>query len=771
MSVRRRVIPAQEHSGGAKAGADGDGYGPRLLAAIVDSFDDAIVSMTLDGVITTWNKAAERAYGYPADEVVGQSISILIPGDRRNEMAGILDRIRQGERADDYKTIRRIKAGTDLAVSLTVSPIRKSDDEIIGAWSIARNITEREREADEARSASRYARSLIEASLDPLVTISPEGTITDVNEATVQVTGVTREQLIGTDFSDYFTEPDRARAGYQQVFARGFVTDYPLTIRHVNGDLAEVLYNASVYKDAARNVLGVFAAARDVTAQKHASDYARSLIEASPDPLVTISPEGTITDVNEATVRVTGVTREQLIGTDFSDYFTEPDRARAGYQQVFARGFVTDYPLTIHNGKLTPVLYNASVYRDRAGEVRGVFAAARDVTAQRQAEAQIARTTDLLNLTQEISKTGGWEYDVASDRLTWTDEVYSIYGIEKTTGPVDISAAVASFDAESAPIIDAAFKRLVAQAEPYDLEVRLIRGDGRRIWVRTSGRAVIEDGQVVRATGNIIDITDRKDAEIQLRRAADEIRSLNATLEQQVQQRTIHLERANQSLEAFSYSVAHDLRTPLRGISGFAEALAEDYGDRLDQTGREYAARVQAGCARMATLIDDLLHLSRVTRAEMKLQDVDLSAEVTAICDQLRAGDPGRRVRVTVQDGVRVTADRPLIRDVLENLLGNAWKFTSHRDGAAIEFATTPVEDAPVCCCVRDNGAGFDPAYTGKLFRPFQRLHDASEFPGTGIGLASVRRIIERHGGRTWAEGAVDGGATIYFTLNTEGTL
>ena len=253
-----------------------------------------------------------------------------------------------------------------------------------------------------------------------------------------------------------------------------------------------------------------------------------------------------------------------------------------------------------------------------------------------------------------------------------------------------------------------------------------------------------------------------------LRRAAKEIRSLNATLERQVQQRTIHLERANKSLEAFTYSVAHDLRTPLRGINGFAEALVEDYGDRLDETGRGYAARVEAGCARMATLIDDLLHLSQVTRAAMNLQDVDLSAEVTAICDQLRARDPGRQVRVTVQDGVRVTADRSLIRSALENLLENAWKFTGRRDGAAIEFATTPVGDAPICCYVRDNGAGFDPAYVGKLFQPFQRLHDADEFPGTGIGLASVRRIIDRHDGRTWAEGAVDGGATIYFTLNAE---
>ena len=255
-----------------------------------------------------------------------------------------------------------------------------------------------------------------------------------------------------------------------------------------------------------------------------------------------------------------------------------------------------------------------------------------------------------------------------------------------------------------------------------------------------------------------------------LRRATGEIRSLNANLEQQVQQRTIHLERANKNLEAFAYSIAHDLRTPLRGISGFAEALAEDYGDRLDETGREYTGRVQAGCARMATLIDDLLHLSQVTQANMNLQDVDLSAEVTAICDQLRARDPGRQVRMTVQEGVRATADRALIRSALDNLLENAWKFTARRDGATIEFATAPVGDAPICCYVRDNGAGFDPAYAGKLFQPFERLHDADEFPGTGIGLASVRRIIERHGGRTWAEGAVGGGATIYFTLNAEGS-
>src|SRR5690348_8736295 len=221
------------------------------------------------------------------------------------------------------------------------------------------------------QQASQYARSLIEASLDPLVTISPDGTITDVNEATIKVTGVPRERLVGTDFSNYFTEPEKAREGYQQVFAQGFVTDYPLTIRHMNGRLVDVLYNASVYKDARGNVLGVFAAARDVTTQKEASSYARSLIEASLDPLVTISADGKVTDVNDATIKITGVTREKLIGTDFSNYFTEPNKAREGYQQVFAKGMVTDYPLTIRhtNGRLIDVLYNASVYRDARGNV------------------------------------------------------------------------------------------------------------------------------------------------------------------------------------------------------------------------------------------------------------------------------------------------------------------------------------------------------------------------------------------------------------------
>ena len=355
------------------------------LAAIVQSSDDAIIGVSMEGRINFWNNGADRIFGYTADEAAGESIDILVPG-QADEYADFLEKHHKGARPEHYETKRVKKDGTVLDISLTTSPVHDKRKKVVGFSIIARDITRR-------AQYSQYARSLIEASLDPLVTISADGKITDVNEASVKVTGVTRQKLIGTDFSDYFTEPDKARKGYQQVFEKGFVADYPLTIRHKNEKLTDVLYNASVYKDDKGNVLGVFAAARDVTEQKQASQYARSLIEASLDPLVTISADGKITDVNEASVKVTGVNRERLIGTDFSDYFTEPDKAQEGYQQVFEKGFVADYPLTIRHttGNLTDVLYNASVYRDDKGNVLGVFAAARDVTEQKQAS-QYARS-------------------------------------------------------------------------------------------------------------------------------------------------------------------------------------------------------------------------------------------------------------------------------------------------------------------------------------------------------------------------------------------
>jgi PAS domain S-box-containing protein len=233
---------------------------------------------------------------------------------------------------------------------------------------------------------SKYARSLIEASLDPLITINTEGKITDMNEALANITGISRKKLTGTDFFEYFTEPQKAREVYQEVFANGSVADSPLTLRHKNGKLTDVLFNGSVYKNDRGNVLGVVIVARDVTAQKLLSKYSLSLIEASLDPLVTISTAGKITDMNEALANITGITREKLTGTDFFDYFTEPQKAREVYQEVFAKGSVADSPLTIRHkkGKLTDVLFNGSVYKDDRGNVLGVVIVARDVTEQKR---------------------------------------------------------------------------------------------------------------------------------------------------------------------------------------------------------------------------------------------------------------------------------------------------------------------------------------------------------------------------------------------------
>ena len=264
---------------------------------------------------------------------------------------------------------------------------------------------EKEKRAAELRIAN-YARSLIEASHDPLVTISIEGKITDMNEALANITGLTRKDLTGTDFFDYFTQPQKAREVYQEVFAKGSVADLPLTLRHKKGKLTDVLFNGSVYKDDRGNVLGVVIVARDVTAQKLLSNYSRSLIEASNDPLVTISIQGKIMDMNKAQVDITGVAREKLTGTDFFDYFTEPEKARRVYLDVFANESITDCPLTFRhvNGKLTDVLFNGSVYKDDRGKVLGAVVVARDITEQKRISTELTEAMVFAELATGIAE-------------------------------------------------------------------------------------------------------------------------------------------------------------------------------------------------------------------------------------------------------------------------------------------------------------------------------------------------------------------------------
>jgi len=282
-----------------------------------------------------------------------------------------------------------------------------------------------------------------------------------------------------------------------------------------------------------------------------------------------------------------------------------------------------------------------------------------------------------------------------------------------------------------------------------DEEEQVVWPDGHETWVSTTKMPLLDQaGQIIGTFGISRDITERKRSEEALQKAK------------------LELEAANRELEAFSYSVSHDLRAPLRSVDGFSQALLEDYGDLLPPEGRNFLERVRGSAQRMAILIDDLLNLSRVTRVSIKLVPVDLTRLAENIAAELRRTHPEHSVKFDIAPNLKVRGDPHLLQVVLENFMNNAWKFTSKREKPEIEFRSKH-ENNETVYFVRDNGAGFDMAYANKLFGAFQRLHTVTEFPGTGIGLATVQRIIHRHGGRVWAEGAVGKGATFFFTVPT----
>ena len=487
----------------------------------------------------------------------------------------------------------------------------------------------------------------------------------------------------------------------------------------------------------------------------------RTLADAIPQLCWVAHGGGDIFWYNQRWYDFTGTTLEQMKGWGWKDVH-DPEilpKVLEGWKHSIEAGkpFEMVFPLRSAAGKYHTFLTLVMPLLDRQGKVIQWFGTNTDISAQRKTEQDLRDYQDRLRLAQQVAHVGTFEWDLKSGENRWTPELEAVYGL--AAGSFD-----RTFEAWKKMVHPDDRERAVQVVERawetgnFEGEWRVAWPDGTSRWIFARAWTVRNDaGEPERMVGVNIDITERKKAELEVLR-------LNADLEQRVRDRTAQLESANKELEAFAYSVSHDLRAPLRGIDGWSMALLEDYAEQLDEGARKYLDRVRSETQRMGALIDDMLNLSRVSRSEMNFVSVNLSQIASGITSALREANPQRAIEFTIQPQLLVRGDAHLLGIALTNLLSNAVKFTGKRGTAAIEFGKLGSENEATYF-VRDNGAGFDMTYADLLFKAFQRLHKASEFPGTGVGLATVQRIIGRHGGRIWAESRPNLGATFFFTL------
>ncbi len=486
---------------------------------------------------------------------------------------------------------------------------------------------------------------------------------------------------------------------------------------------------------------------------KAAGVYARSLLEASLDPLLTISAGGKITDVNKATEQATGLARVDLIGTDFASYFTDPDQAREGYQRVFARSFVTDYPLAIRHtsGRVTDVLYNASVYRDEAGKVLGVFAAARDVTERKKAEESLRLTEQRLNLGLQYAEMGVWDLDLIHDTAWRSLQHDRIFGYASAPARWGREIAMRHLVPEDREGFAHAFEQAFLSGR-FFVECRVRHPDQSLHWIQAQGNVIgYEAGRPARMLGTVIDITKQ-------RHTSEALQTLSQALT-----------RSNTELEQFANVASHDLQEPLRMVVGYVQLLEKRLAGKLDSDSREFMAFAMDGAMRMQGMIEDILAYSRVTTKAQPLAPVDSAAALQQALDRLASSIKESGAEVDVQPLPTVMADRLQLVQLFQNVISNSIKFC--KDRAPHVRVQAAHEAGRWRFSVADNGIGIAPEYRAQLFVIFKRLHTQREYPGSGIGLAICKRIIERHGGEIGIDSADGGGTVFWFTLPEEHDL
>ena len=509
--------------------------------------------------------------------------------------------------------------------------------------------------------------------------------------------------------------------------------------------------------------------------EKTGSDQAAEALRECQDLFVKafrLSPDGmaivrmadrTLITANEAICRIWGSTKEEVAGQPVAKYTNWlSEEQRLGFQQTRTEtGECMNYEMNLQMQDGRMVLFDSSSRMITYNDESCILSVMRDITEERRTKLALGaselRYRRLFESAQDgiliLDAVTGMVMDVNPfmlNLLAFSKEEF----LGKAVWELGFFKDVAANEAKFAELRAKEYVRY----EHLPLETK----EGRKIGAEFVSNVYLVDGEKV-IQCNIRDVTAR-------RRAEEAVRQLNAELEERVSQRTEELEAANKELEAFSYSVSHDLRAPLRAVDGFSQAVLEDYGAQLPDEGRRCLQTIRAGAQQMGALIDDLLTFSRMSREPVNRQSVNTRNLVQSALETL--GNPGQESRVSLQTGdlPPCNGDPVLLKQVWINLLSNALKYTRKRDRAIIEIGTVPQDDQTVYF-VRDNGTGFDMRYAGKLFGVFQRLHRAEEYEGTGVGLALVQRIIQRHGGRIWAEAAVDQGATFYFTVETKAKL
>lgn len=453
--------------------------------------------------------------------------------------------------------------------------------------------------------------------------------------------------------------------------------------------------------------------------------------------------------------------------------------------------------------------FSAIIIKQSNDEIGSLYDGFNNLTKQIQirskerdaAEENYKNSQNKLDLALHGGEIGIWEWDLKTGRMIWDARMEKMFGLEAGEFKQTYEAFKECLHLDDIAIVENEIKNAIDEIRPYDIIYRVIWKNKEIKYIKA--KALIskdKKGKNIKMIGVCFDITEIKKAEEELKKNKNKLEDLvnertkelelkYAELEkkggdlndsqkallnmvedineksEELEQQATKLEIANKELESFSYSVSHDLRAPLRGIDGFSQALLEDYGEILDEQGKDYLSRVRKGSQKMALLIDEMLNLSRLGRMILNPVEVNLSAIALSICEELRETDTQRKSEFIIAADLKSIADPTLMRAVLQNLIENAWKFTSKIPVSKIEFGEIEI-DGKISYFVKDNGAGFDMKYKNKLFMPFQRLHQESEFSGTGIGLTTVQRIIRRHNGILWAESEVDAGATFYFTLN-----